>query len=784
MSIHPVHNFSYSPAVLSLMPLIYAAWSDRVLTPSEVRILRKQANRLEFLTEDDKSLLLDWSNPIRPPSPYLFKYWEIELRRAAEEMGRTQQDEISLVDLGLYMAAHAAEGLPEAHRRIDWTAAGVREQLEALEEAIRQIGLNTYYGLFPQQEQERQVQQEKEVTSFDPQLLTLLLDDEYHELRQKVKTLLSDPIFRRQTLRDKEAYRQQVLQWCKYLAEQGLGAYSYPLEYGGKDDMGEYAAIFETLGYHDLSLTIKFGVQFGLFGGSVLWLGTKRHHDRYLKDIGTLALPGCFAMTETGHGSNVRGLETTATYDPDTDEFIVHSPHRAAGKEYIGNALHGHMASVFAQLIVDGENHGVHAVLVPLRDASGELLPGVEVQDNGYKLGLNGVDNGRIWFDEVRVPRTNLLNRFGDVDEHGVYHSPIENPSRRFFTMLGTLVGGRVCVPRAGLSAAKSALTIAIRYALQRRQFAPNFTAPETIILDYPSHQRRLMPLLAKAYALDFALTYLTRRYVNRSEDDIREIETLAAGLKSYATWFATASIQECREACGGKGYLAENRFADLKADTDIFTTFEGDNTVLMQLVAKGVLSEFRKEFHEEGNLGVLRYLGSRLGTAISERNPITIRNTDPEHLRDPEFHLSAFRYREAQILHSLTQRMRALIRNGYTAYDAGLRCQNHMLNLANAFVERIVLEQFLAATAQVQDKALSTVLKRLSDLYALHTIEEHKGWYLEQDYLAPVKSKAIRREVDALCAVVRQDAAPLVQAFAIPDELLGAEIVVARAKK
>ncbi|PHN01413.1 acyl-CoA dehydrogenase family protein [Flavilitoribacter nigricans] len=783
MSIHPVYNFSYSPAVQSLMPMIYAAWADRVLTPSEVRILRIEADALDFLTADDKALLSDWSNPMRPPSPYLFKYWEIELRRAADEYSQESELKISLVDLGLFMAGNSSKRLPEDSRRIDWARSDIRTQLEAFEEALQQIGLDTYYSIFPEIGHRRQIAQEKETTSFETEDLTSLLDDQYGDLRRRVKTLLCDPVFRYRNLRIKEDYRQQVLEWCKYLAEQGLGAYSYPVEYGGKNDMGQYAAVFETLGYHDLSLTIKFGVQFGLFGGSVLWLGTKRHHDRYMEAIGTMELPGCFAMTETGHGSNVRGLETTATYDPDTDEFIIDSPHRAAGKEYIGNALHGRMASVFAQLIVDGENHGVHAILVPLRDEAGNELPGIEVQDNGYKLGLNGVDNGRIWFDQVRVPRVNLLNRFGDVDENGQYQSPIENPSRRFFTMLGTLVGGRVCVPRAGLSAAKSALTIAVRYALKRRQFAPTFTEPETLLLDYPSHQRRLMPLLAKSYALDFALTYLTTRYVNRSEEDIREIETLAAGLKSYATWFTTECIQECREACGGKGYLAENRFAALKADTDIFTTFEGDNTVLMQLVAKGVLSEFRKEFHEEGNLAILRYLGTRLSTAISERNPFAIRNTDPDHLRDEEFQLAAFRYREGKILYSLTQRMRALIKNGYSAYDAGLRCQNHMLNLANAFVERIILEQFLAVSRNIDNEALQQVVKRLSDLFALHTIETHRGWYLEQEYLAPVKAKAIRREVDALCASLRQDAAALVDAFAIPDELLAAEIVVARPK-
>lgn len=781
MSVYPAYNFSYSPAVLSLMPMIYVAWSDRVLTPSEVNILRQEADKIDFLTTDDKALLSEWSNPHRPPSPYLFKYWEIELRRTAELAPDNQK--LSLVDLGLLMASGAADRLPEVHRRINWSDPAVRGQLEDLENALRQIGLDTYYSLFPGMDAQRHQEQENDGLRFDPAQLTRLLDDEYAEVRQRVKTLLSDPAFRYKNLRVKEDYRAQVLQWCKYLAEQGLGAYSYPQEYGGKDDMGVYSAVFETLGYHDLSLTIKFGVQFGLFGGSVLWLGTERHHRRYLKDIGTMALPGCFAMTETGHGSNVRGLETTATYDPATDEFVIHSPHRAAGKEYIGNALHGRMASVFAQLIVDGENHGVHAILVPLRDQDGREMPGIEVQDNGYKLGLNGVDNGRIWFDQVRVPRENLLNRFGDVDENGIYHSTIKNPSQRFFTMLGTLVGGRVCVPRAGLSAAKSALTIAIRYGLKRRQFAPTFTEPETILLDYPSHQRRLMPLLAKAYALDFGLTYLTKRYVGRSDEDIREIETLAAGMKSYATWYTTACIQECREACGGKGYLAENRFADLKADTDIFTTFEGDNTVLMQLVAKGVLSEFRKEFHEEGNLGVLRYLGNRLTTAISERNPFAIRNTDPEHLLDPEFQISAFRYHERQLLHSLTQRMRALIKSGYTAYDAGLRCQNHMLNLANAFIERVVLEQFLAVVAGIEDAELKAVLKQVCDLYALHTIEQHIGWFLEQEYVAPVKAKAVRRQVDALCAALRQDAGALVTAFAIPDELLAAEIVGARSK-
>src|SRR5690606_30430262 len=138
-----------------------------------------------------------------------------------------------------------------------------------------------------------------------------------------------------------------------------------PKAYGGGGDMEQYFTIMETLSYHDLSMVIKFGVQFGLFGMSIQFLGTEKHHRQYLKQAGTLELPGCFAMTETGHGSNVKGIETTATYRHETRSFVIHTPHEAAGKEYIGNAaLHGRMATVFAKLIIDSVDYGVNAFLV------------------------------------------------------------------------------------------------------------------------------------------------------------------------------------------------------------------------------------------------------------------------------------------------------------------------------------------------------------------------------------------------------------------------------------
>ncbi len=759
---------AYSPGVLSLLPLYYIGWADSLLSPSEVKLIKNKVAQLPFLEKEDLILLDAWSDPTNPPSKELFRHWVSLLKTAADKLPHNTSR--SMANLGIEMAKQSAVG----DKTLLWSSEQTKAALEKLETALGGPASDTIDSIFSNPKKE------ENLPPFDVNALTKLLDDDFHDTRNKMRTLLSDHEFKITLHKDKDAHRAHVLQWCKALAEQGLGAMAFEEDYGGKNDMGSYAAVFEMLGYHDLSLTIKFGVQFGLFGGSVQWLGTEKHHKKYLKDIGTMALPGCFAMTELGHGSNVRALETTATYHHDTKTIVINSPTPTAGKDYIGNAAnHGIMATVFAQLIVNGVQHGVHAILVPIRNAETTAsMPGVRIEDCGYKLGLNGVDNGRIWFDQVSVPAENLLNRFGDIDPNGEYISPISNPSRRFFTMLGTLVGGRVCVPQAGLSAAKSGLTIAIKYALERRQFAPSDEQPETLLLDYPTHQRRLMPRLAKAYALDIALTYLTKRYVNRTEDDIREIETLAAGLKSYATWFTTSTLQECREACGGKGYLAENRLAELKADTDIFTTFEGDNTVLMQLVAKGLISTFKASFHDNGFKAITKIITDKITTSITEKNSYIVRKTDTDHLLDSEFQLAAFHYRERNILLSLTQRMRSILGKTRDSNAAFLRCQTHMVELANAYVEHVVLKQFVAAIDKA-DENLKPILSTLCNLYALSTIEENKGWYLESGYMEGSKTKAIRRMVNKLSKEVRNDAKYLVEAFAIPKECLVAPIAV-----
>jgi acyl-CoA oxidase len=618
---------------------------------------------------------------------------------------------------------------------------------------------------------------ERPFTGFEPATLQAYLDGEFAETRNLVKGIITRPGFRHFEGRDLHEHRRQVLVWLRAIADAGLGRLFLPPELGGEANLRKLMAVIETLSFHDGSLLIKLGVQFGLFGGSIQQLGTEYHHRKYLPKAAACQLLGGFAMTEIGHGSNVQALETTAVYDSEHRDFIINSPSYSSGKTFIGNAaVDGQFMVVFAQLHIGAANHGVHAFVIAIRDENGQPLPGVIIEDNGLKLGLNGVDNGRIWFRNARVPKSELLNRFAEVTDDGQYRSNIKSNNSRFFTMIGALVNGRITMALAANSMAKSALTIAIRYTARRRQFGGGIQ--ETLVLDYPATQRRLIPLLANAYAFDFAMKRLVRVRDQSPSTGARPIESLAAGIKAFSTWTAIHTIQVCRESCGGEGYMFPNRFAALKADADIFTTFEGDNTVLMQLVAKNLLGELKDQLKEMNPGRIARFfLDQRLKSLKKRFVGLTADNAS---LLNPEQQLAYFRFRESTLLLRAGGKFRRLTRQkAMDAYSAFTRLQPELLELADAYAERQVLESFLEAVARVPDQTLQRPLRKLADLFALYHLERHKGWFLENGFMTGKRAKAITSHVTQLCQEVRQDAVALVDAFGIPDQCLGAPIAL-----
>ncbi|SNT38028.1 acyl-CoA dehydrogenase family protein [Rhodococcoides kyotonense] len=625
------------------------------------------------------------------------------------------------------------------------------------------------------------------------------LDGRWRDVKNEARAQLVRDEFRPHYTPNTVIARTKALEQLKLLARHGAADDGFKKEHGGTGDVGAAVTMIEMLAMSDLSLMVKAGVQWGLFGGAIENLGTERHHEAYVRRIIDLDLLGCFAMTETGHGSDVQSLETTATFDRETDEFVIHSPTPSSRKDYIGGAAEtATVAAVFAQLITAGpgeepEGHGVHCFFVPLRDENGDDLPGVTTSDCQYKGGLPGVDNGRIMFDHVRIPRDNLLNKYADVAEDGSYSSPIENSSRRFFTMLGTLIRGRVTVGGSAAAAARVALDIATRYALQRRQFSAPKSDDEVLIMDYLVHQRRLFPLIAKSYALQFAQNELVAKLhelqssENPDAEEQRELESRAAGLKAANTWHATTAIQEAREACGGAGYLAENRLISLKADTDVFTTFEGDNHVLTQLVAKELLTAYADDVKSMSPVEWVRFAAEYAGDRVVKRTAAqTIIQTILDTRQDNEeegslfnrgTQVKMFEDREDYLLATVARRLQGKAKE-MSAFDAFNSVQDHVLHAASAHIDRIILEAFVAGISSCEDEKAKELLGQVCDLYALSVIEADKAWFIEHRYLSTERSKAVTRGINERCRTLRPHAVELVDGLGVPEQLLGAAML------
>ncbi|PPH46048.1 acyl-CoA dehydrogenase [Rathayibacter sp. AY1C9] len=612
----------------------------------------------------------------------------------------------------------------------------------------------------------------------------------WREQRLASRALTARPELHRTDGLPMKEHRLRVSEQMRVLAAEGGVHRAFPVDLGGEADHGGNIAGFEELVTADPSLQIKSGVQWGLFGAAVLHLGTRPHHEKWLPGIMSLEIPGAFAMTETGHGSDVASIATTATYED--GEFVLRTPFRAAWKDYLGNAaVDGRAAVVFAQLVTLGVNHGVHAFFVPIRDEQGAFLPGIGGEDDGLKGGLNGIDNGRLHFDGVRVPRENLLNRYGDVAADGTYSSPIASPGRRFFTMLGTLVQGRVSLDGASVAAAKIALTVAVTYGDQRRQFTGGGEREE-VLLDYQRHQRRLLPRLATTYAAAFAHEKLLTAFdevfsgANDTEQSRQDLETLAAGLKALSTWHALDTLQEAREACGGAGFLAENRLTQLRADLDVYATFEGDNTVLLQLVAKRLLTDVGRRFKGAQPAELARYAASQVAGA-------TVDNSGLRRLAQ----VVADRGSTARSVGQLREDQRELLTGRVESMVAGIASrlrpasklpsdeaarlfnahQSELIEAARAHAELLQWEAFTEALAGVEDAGTRTVLTWLRDLFGLGLIEKHLDWYLIHGRLSSQRAVAVTSYIDRLLARIRPHAADLVASFGYGPEHVRAAI-------
>mmetsp|Transcript_16598 Transcript_16598/g.41454 ORF Transcript_16598/g.41454 Transcript_16598/m.41454 type:complete len:641 (-) Transcript_16598:685-2607(-) len=593
---------------------------------------------------------------------------------------------------------------------------------------------------------------------FCPQQMQNWLVHDNHELRKAVFEFLKDPIFRYDGYLSLMDFRELTLQRLKMIVGQKF--------FSVRDYMAnprKFMAALECLSWCDYSMGIKAGVHFTLCGGTISKLGTAKHHDALLPKLDTLELTGSFSMTELGHGSNVAGIETTAVYDAATQEFVVHTPTNEASKIWIGGTgQHGKVTVVFAQLYTQGKWEGVHAFVVRIRDDNLQVLPNIRIKDMGPKQGLNGVDNGQLWFDNLRIPRDALLDKYAQVAPDGTYTSPIPTISARFGVTVGGLTTGRVLIGQGGVDGMKIGLTIAIRYACQRPQFG------DKAVMEYLTHQRRLLPALANTYALQLAQRRLKEMVEAGRPSDAKAIHVLSSGLKAAATWSRVSTLQDCRECCGGMGFLSVNKIGPMANDMNVDVTFEGDNTVMMQQVARACVED--------------KALTAAPPTAPSVR--ISLLPAGPLPL---DALVALLRYREAALAQGLAADMFAAARAAggrEAAEKAAAAVFDAQLDVAVALGwasnERFCMENFAQDVAKAEP-TLRPVLGLLASVYGMSRLEKDAAFFLGAQLMSAADKANLRDRLHAAYAVLSADsgalALKLCESFGIPDHILQAPI-------
>ncbi|XP_070966055.1 peroxisomal acyl-coenzyme A oxidase 1 isoform X1 [Oncorhynchus clarkii lewisi] len=487
-----------------------------------------------------------------------------------------------------------------------------------------------------------------------------------------------------------------------------------------------------------------------------------------------LDIIGTYAQTEMGHGTHLRGLETTATYDPATQEFVLNSPTITSIKWWPGGlGKTSNHAIVLAQLHTQGKCHGLHAFIVPLRSMNTHIpLPGVVVGDIGPKFGFDEVDNGYLKLENVRIPREHMLMKYAKVEADGTYVKP---PSAKL--TYGTMVFIRsMIVGEAGHALAKSC-TIAIRYSSVRHQSEIRPGEPEPQIMDYQTQQYKLFPLLATAYAYKFVGQYMNQVYHRITGDisqgdfsELPELHALSAGLKAFTTWTASEGIEVCRMACGGHGYSRCSALPDIYVNFVATCTYEGENTVMMLQTARFLIKSYQQASAGHQLSGIVSYLNEserRLQPQSVSSRPTVVNVNDLASL------VEAYKLRAAKLVEVAAKSIQQELQKRVSQEDAWNNSAIDLVRASNAHCHYVVVKLFAAKLGEIGDTGVHSVLSTLALLYALQGIQQHSGDFLQTGLLSVPQLSQVSQRLKELLAQLRPNAVALVDAFDYCDEML-----------
>ncbi|KAK8481169.1 hypothetical protein V6N13_035083 [Hibiscus sabdariffa] len=515
-------------------------------------------------------------------------------------------------------------------------------------------------------------------------------------------------------------------------------------------------------------------LHWGMFIPAIKGSGTEEQKAKWLPLAYKMQIIGCYAQTELGHGSNVQGLETTATFDPHTDEFVIHSPTLTSSKWWPGGLgkVSTH-AVVYARLITDGQDHGVHGFIVQLRSLDDHLpLPGITVGDIGMKFGsgaYNSMDNGVLRFDHVRIPRDQMLMGVSQVTREGKFMQS-DVPRQLVY---GTMVYVRQKIVADASCALSRAVCIATRYSAVRRQFGSHNGGPETQVIDYKTQQNRLFPLLASAYAFRFVgewlkwlYTDVTQRLQANDFSTLPEVHACTAGLKSITTSATADAIEECRKLCGGHGYLSSSGLPELYAVYIPACTYEGDNVVLLLQVGRFLMKTVSQLGSGKKPVGTIAYMG-RAEHLLQCRCEVQ----RAEDWLKPQVIVEAFEARAARMAVACSKNINKFPKqeDGFAELSADLA------EAAVAHCQLIVVSKFIEKLQQdIPGKGVKRQLEILCSVYALSLLHKHLGDFVASGCITPEQGALANEQLRLLYSQVRPNAIALVDAFNYTDHYLG----------
>ncbi|XP_045145944.1 peroxisomal acyl-coenzyme A oxidase 2 isoform X2 [Echinops telfairi] len=596
------------------------------------------------------------------------------------------------------------------------------------------------------------MESERRKQSFDVERLTSILDGgaQNTELRRRVENIIhSDP-----ELSIKDIYFMSQNERYENAIRKAVHINMIARRLGWLQDGPEL-----TYAYRALAGDLSFNIH-KVFLKALGSLGTTEQIAKWGELCQDFQIITTYAQTELGHGTYLQGLETEATYDPATQEFVIHSPTLTATKWWPGDmgrtATH---ALVLAQLICSGAQQGMHAFMVPIRSLRDHSpLPGITVGDIGPKMDFDHTDNGFLRLDHVRVPRENMLSRFAQVLPDGTY-TKLGAAQSNYLSMVVVRVSlllGEI------LPILQKACVIATRYSVVRRQSRLQPSDPEAKILDYQTQQQKLFPQLAMAYAFHFGafhiLEFFQQAYSAILEGDfssLPELHALSAGMKAMVSDACTQGAEMCRRACGGHGFSKLSGLPSLVTKVTASCTYEGENTVLYLQMARFLVNNCLQAQMSSGSTSQrsLPQSVTYLAAPVLARCPAQ----KAADFLCPDLYIAAWAHVAAKLIKDSVHHLQALMQSGMNRPEAWNQTTFQLLQATKAHCCYIMVKSFAQKLEELKhEPAIQQVLKRLCDLYALHGLLTNSGDFLHDGFLSGAQVDMARTSYLDLLSLIR----------------------------